>query len=187
MGNNGNLKRSDGQHGRANRGKVDDPPNPYVSEDCPRTEDTDTLESNSEGLSSVPGNTEEKVLVFLAILKRKILFSKVDPGNNGDTDLLEIVLEATQTLSPIMDGIGWCHPMPRYIININGYPGDKAGRIMKFPCDIAGGTSGSGAYAYFPYSQGTKHIIYGFVGIVAYAYYCGTTSKTGSVNTVYIK
>ena len=80
MGNNGNIKGSDGQHKCANRGKVDDPSNPYVSEDCPRTEDTDTLESNSEGLSSVPGNTEEKVLVFLAILKRKILFSEVDPA-----------------------------------------------------------------------------------------------------------
>ena len=44
------------------------------------------------------------------------------------------------------------------------------GRMIKFPCDIAGGTSGSGAYAYFPKRQGTKHIIY---GVVAYAYHNG--------------
>ena len=52
---------------------------------------------------------------------------------------------------------GWRYPMPRYYIYINGYPGDKPGRcmwhsncrisgffnygrMMKFPCDIAGGT-----------------------------------------------
>ena len=85
---------------------------------------------------------------------------------------------------------GWRRPMPRYIININGYPGDKAGRcmwhshcrisgffnygrMMKFPCDIAGRTSGSAAYAYFPNNRGTKRIIY---GIVAYAYHSGTTT-----------
>ena len=82
---------------------------------------------------------------------------------------------------------GWRYPMPKYIININGYPGDKEGRCMwhshcrisgffnfrrmiKFPCDIAGGTYGSGAYAYFPKRRGTKHIIY---GVVAYAYHRG--------------
>ena len=82
---------------------------------------------------------------------------------------------------------GWRRPMPKYIININGYPGDKAGkcmwhsncrisgffnfrRMIKFPCDIAGGTSGSAAYAYFPKRRGTKRIIY---GVVAYAYHRG--------------
>ena len=82
---------------------------------------------------------------------------------------------------------GWRRPMPKYIININGYPGDKAGRcqwhsrcqisgffnherMIRFPCDIAGGTSGSGVVAYFPHYRGTQHIIY---GIVAYAYHNG--------------
>ena len=84
---------------------------------------------------------------------------------------------------------GWRYPMPRYYIYINGYPGDKPGRcmwhsncrisgffnygrMMRFPCDIAGGTSGSGAYAYFRYGR-TKRIIY---GIVAYAYHRGRTT-----------
>ena len=80
---------------------------------------------------------------------------------------------------------GWRRPMPKYIININGYPVNKPGwcmwhsnckisgffndgRMIKFPCDIGRGTSGSGAYTYFPHNQGTKRIIY---GIVAYAYH----------------
>ena len=101
----------------------------------------------------------------------------------------DIAIIITYTYYNNWMAFGWRYPMPRYYIYINGYPGDKprrcmwhsncrisgffnGGRMMKFPCDIAGGTSGAGAYAYFRYGR-TKRIIY---GIVAYAYYRGTTT-----------
>ena len=82
---------------------------------------------------------------------------------------------------------GYHEPMPRYIVNINGYPGDKAGqcmwhvhcqitstfsngRMLKYPCDSAGGMSGSAVYAYF--TNGAR-IIY---GVHAYAYSRGRIS-----------
>ena len=70
---------------------------------------------------------------------------------------------------------GYRYPMPRYIINISGYPNDKAGRCMwhtycrlrgtinlgrqlKYNCDTNRGMDGSAVYAYF--TNGAR-IIYG--------------------------
>ena len=76
-------------------------------------------------------------------------------------------------------GYGWKNPMPKYNVNINGYPGDKPSGTMwhsfckmriisshrlYYPCDTAGGMSGSGVYVYFANSR--KRVIY---GIHAYA------------------
>jgi len=71
-------------------------------------------------------------------------------------------------------GYGWKKPMPKYTVNINGYPGDKPRGTMwhsnckmsivtshriYYPCDTAGGMSGSGTYVYF--SSTKKRTIYG--------------------------
>ena len=71
-------------------------------------------------------------------------------------------------------GYGWKSPMPKYNININGYPGDKPFGTMwhsyckmqiitkyrlYYPCDTFGGNSGSAAYVYF--SNSKKRTIYG--------------------------
>ena len=70
---------------------------------------------------------------------------------------------------------GYRYPMPRYIINISGYPSDKTGRCMwrtscrlrgtirfgrqlKYRCDTYRGMNGSAVYAYF--TNGAR-IIYG--------------------------
>lgn len=69
---------------------------------------------------------------------------------------------------------GWRNPLPKYTVNIAGYPGDKPYGTMwatyckiavirtdrfYYPCDTYGGMSGSGVYAYFS-STGSR-IIYG--------------------------
>ncbi|MEM7299570.1 MAG: serine protease [Pseudomonadota bacterium] len=71
-------------------------------------------------------------------------------------------------------GYGWKKPMPKYNVNINGYPGDKPFGTMwhafckmkiittyrlYYPCDTYGGMSGSGVYVYW--SSTKKRIIYG--------------------------
>lgn len=71
-------------------------------------------------------------------------------------------------------GYGWKSPMPKYNVNINGYPGDKPFGTMwhsfcrlgiittyrlYYPCDTAGGMSGSAVYVYW--SSSKKRIIYG--------------------------
>lgn len=71
-------------------------------------------------------------------------------------------------------GYGWKKPMPKYNVNINGYPGDKPSGTMwhsyckmtvitshrlYYPCDTAGGMSGSGVYVYWKSNK--KRIIYG--------------------------
>jgi glutamyl endopeptidase len=71
-------------------------------------------------------------------------------------------------------GYGWKKPMPKYEININGYPGDKPTGTMwhafckmsiitshrlYYPCDTAGGMSGSAVYLY--QKSKNKRIIYG--------------------------
>ena len=64
--------------------------------------------------------------------------------------------------------------LPRYIVNIAGYPGDKPGRCLwrtwcrlcrvsysqlRYRCDTAGGMSGSAIYVYW--SRGNRRVIYG--------------------------
>ncbi len=71
-------------------------------------------------------------------------------------------------------GYGWRNPIPKYNININGYPGDKPFGTMwhsyckmtvitsyrlYYPCDTAGGMSGSGVYVYWKNTK--KRVIYG--------------------------
>ena len=71
-------------------------------------------------------------------------------------------------------GYGWKKPLPRYNVNINGYPADKPWGTMwhaycklaivttfrlYYPCDTFGGMSGSAIYVYF--SSTKKRIIYG--------------------------
>lgn len=91
-------------------------------------------------------------------------------------------------------GYGWKNPMPKYNININGYPGDKPLGTMwhsycglkliqtyrlYYPCDTYGGMSGSGVYVYW---KPNKRTIY---GIHAYGVdstgYNGATRITESV------
>ena len=71
-------------------------------------------------------------------------------------------------------GYGWRKPMPKYNVNINGYPGDKpfgtmwhsfckmriiTARRLYYPCDTFGGMSGSAVYVYWKSSK--KRTIYG--------------------------
>jgi V8-like Glu-specific endopeptidase len=71
-------------------------------------------------------------------------------------------------------GYGWKQPLPKYNVNINGYPGDKPSGTMwhaycklqiiqtyrlYYPCDTFGGMSGSAVYVYFTSSK--KRTIYG--------------------------
>ena len=66
--------------------------------------------------------------------------------------------------SPVWLQIGWKKPMPRYVVNINGYPGDKPGRCLwhsdcrfmwksslqlGYTCDTYNGMSGSSVYTEF--------------------------------------
>lgn len=92
-------------------------------------------------------------------------------------------------------GYGWKSPMPKYNVNINGYPGDKPRgtmwhsycrlrlirpRRLYYPCDTYGGMSGSGVYVYW--RSRNRRIIY---GIHAYGRdstgYNGATRITKSV------
>jgi len=71
-------------------------------------------------------------------------------------------------------GYGWKNPLPKYNVNINGYPGDKPFGTMwhafcglqtiqtyrlYYACDTFGGMSGSHVYVYF--NTETKRTIYG--------------------------
>lgn len=102
--------------------------------------------------------------------------------------------------TPIGNTVGWLgygynDSLPKYIVNINGYPGDKPFGTMwhsdcslaiiqtyrlYYPCDTAGGMSGSSVYTYFS-STGSR-IIY---GIHAYSVdgtgYNGGTRITSTV------
>jgi V8-like Glu-specific endopeptidase len=98
-------------------------------------------------------------------------------------------------------GYGWRKPMPKYNVNINGYPGDKKPddtmwhcycglKLIQtyrlyYPCDTFNGMSGSGVYVYW--KSKNKRIIY---GIHAYGVdstgYNGATRITKSVfNNLY--
>jgi len=85
-------------------------------------------------------------------------------------------------------GYGWRKPMPKYNVNINGYPGDKPNGTMwhsyckikktttyrlYYPCDTAGGMSGSGVYVYWP--DQSKRTIYGI-----HAYGVDSTGYNGA-------
>ncbi|MCP3890370.1 MAG: serine protease [Desulfobulbaceae bacterium] len=85
-------------------------------------------------------------------------------------------------------GYGWKKPMPKYNININGYPADKPfgtmwhayckmNKITSFrlyyPCDTYGGMSGSGVYVYFKNKK--KRTIYGI-----HAYGVDSTGLNGA-------
>ncbi len=85
-------------------------------------------------------------------------------------------------------GYGWKNPMPKYNVNINGYPGDKPFGTMwhsfcgmkiittyrlYYPCDTAGGMSGSGVYVYW--SSSNKRTIYGI-----HAYGVDSTGYNGA-------
>lgn len=102
--------------------------------------------------------------------------------------------------SPIGNTVGWLgygynNSLPYYTVNINGYPGDKPFGTMwhsnctlaiiqtyrlYYPCDTAGGMSGSGVYAYFPATS--SRIIYGIhaYGVDATGYN-GATRITSNV------
>ncbi len=85
-------------------------------------------------------------------------------------------------------GYGWKSPMPKYNVNINGYPADKPFGTMwhsycgmkiittyrlYYPCDTYGGNSGSGVYVYW--SSTKKRIIYGI-----HAYGVDSTGYNGA-------
>jgi V8-like Glu-specific endopeptidase len=85
-------------------------------------------------------------------------------------------------------GYGWKSPMPKYNININGYPGDKPHGTMwhsyckikkttayrlYYACDTYGGMSGSGVYVYW--KNKNKRTIYGI-----HAYGVDSTSYNGA-------
>lgn len=93
-------------------------------------------------------------------------------------------------------GYGYNDGLPSYVVNINGYPGDKPFGTMwhadctlaiiqtnrlYYPCDTAGGMSGSGVYVYF--SATGSRIIYGI-----HAYGVDSTGYNGATritSTVY--
>lgn len=85
-------------------------------------------------------------------------------------------------------GYGWKEPMPKYNVNINGYPGDKpfgtmwhsfckmsivTSHRLYYPCDTFGGMSGSAVYVYWK-SQ-NKRTIYGI-----HAYGVDSTGLNGA-------
>ncbi|MCP3868994.1 MAG: trypsin-like serine protease [Gammaproteobacteria bacterium] len=93
-------------------------------------------------------------------------------------------------------GYGWKRPMPKYNVNINGYPGDKdhgtmwysyckLGKVTTFRLyyarDTYGGMSGSGVYVYW--KSKNKRTIYGI-----HAYGVDSTGYNGATRirkTVY--
>lgn len=74
-------------------------------------------------------------------------------------------------------GYGYNNSLPKYIVNIDGYPGDKVGKEyltmwhshcplltiqsnrLSYDCDTYGGNSGSAVYSYFPKTN--TYTIYG--------------------------
>ena len=85
-------------------------------------------------------------------------------------------------------GYGYNDNLPKYNVNINGYPGDKPRGTMwhaycqlsiiqtyrlYYPCDTAGGMSGSGVYVYW--SSQNKRTIYGI-----HAYGVDSTGYNGA-------
>lgn len=85
-------------------------------------------------------------------------------------------------------GYGWKKPLPKYNVNINGYPADKSfgtmwhafcklriirTRRLYYACDTFGGMSGSAVYVYF--KSNSKRTIYGI-----HAYGVDSTSYNGA-------
>jgi len=96
-------------------------------------------------------------------------------------------------------GYGWKNPMPKYNVNINGYPGDKPTGTMwhsyckmktitthrlYYPCDTAGGMSGSGVYVYW--KNENRRIIYGVhaYGVDSTGYNGGTRIRKAVFNNL---
>jgi len=96
-------------------------------------------------------------------------------------------------------GYGYNNSLPYYVVNINGYPGDKPIGTMwhsdcrlsiiqtyrlYYPCDTSGGMSGSSVYAYF--SSTASRIIYGIhaYGVDGTGYNGGTRINSSVYNNL---
>jgi glutamyl endopeptidase len=106
--------------------------------------------------------------------KRAISVKGWTQSHKRDYDYAMIVLDQDIGNAVGWMGYGWKNPMPLYNVNINGYPGDKPSGTMwhafcgmkiittyrlYYPCDTAGGMSGSAVYLYI--AAENKRIIYG--------------------------
>lgn len=109
-------------------------------------------------------------------------------GHKRNYDYAMIVLNQDIGQTVGWMGYGWRKPMPKYNVNINGYPGDKPSgtmwhsfcglRIIRthrlyYACDTFGGMSGSGVYVYW--SSTGRRIIYGI-----HAYGVDSTGYNGA-------
>ncbi|MGF1502650.1 MAG: trypsin-like serine protease [Paracoccaceae bacterium] len=105
---------------------------------------------------------------------RAISVSGWTKNKNSNHDYGMIILKQNVGNSVGWMGYGYKNNMPKYNVNINGYPGDKPFGTMwhayckmslltpsrvYYPCDTAGGMSGSAVYVYFKSSN--KRTIYG--------------------------
>jgi glutamyl endopeptidase len=106
--------------------------------------------------------------------KRAISVTGWTKDHKRDHDYAMIVLNRDIGNNVGWMGYGWKNPMPKYNVNINGYPGDKpsgtmwhafcglqiiTGDRLYYACDTFGGMSGSAVYVYF--ASENKRTIYG--------------------------
>lgn len=109
-------------------------------------------------------------------------------NHKRDYDYAMIVLSSDIGQTTGWMGYGWKNPLPKYNINIDGYPGDKPSGTMwhsfcgidtvqtyrlYYACDTFGGMSGSKVHVYFSSDQ--SRIIYGI-----HAYGVDSTGLNGA-------
>jgi glutamyl endopeptidase len=120
--------------------------------------------------------------------KRAISTTGWTRSHNRNYDYAMIVLSQDVGTRVGWMGYGYKDNLPKYIVNINGYPGDKPNGTMwhahcqlsiitsfrlYYPCDTYGGMSGSGVYVYF--SSSKQRTIYGI-----HAYGVDSTGYNGA-------
>ncbi|QDZ03032.1 trypsin-like serine protease [Nitratireductor mangrovi] len=120
--------------------------------------------------------------------KRAVSVKGWTKSHKRDYDYAMIVLSQDIGNTVGWMGYGWKNPMPKYNVNINGYPGDKPSGTMwhafcgmkiittyrlYYPCDTFGGMSGSGVYVYW--ASQNKRTIYGI-----HAYGVDSTGYNGA-------
>lgn len=132
--------------------------------------------------------------------KRAITTTGWTRSHNRNYDYAMIVLKQDVGRRVGWMGYGYKDRMPRYIVNINGYPGDKPRGTMwhshcklrfmtsfrlYYPCDTYGGMSGSGVYVYW--SSNKRRIIYGIhaYGVDSTGYNSGTRIDSSVFRNLY--
>ncbi|MGD9164726.1 MAG: serine protease, partial [Chromatiales bacterium] len=139
-------------------------------------------------LSFTPGQNGSKKPYGKIGWKRAISVKGWTKKHKRNYDYAMIVLNKDIGKQVGWMGYGWKKPMPKYNVNINGYPGDKPHGTMwhsycklkkittyrlYYACDTYGGMSGSGVYVYW--KNKNKRTIYGI-----HAYGVDSTGYNGA-------